>query len=361
MTNLSKKVTPILRVVNGSILTFQCVVRVSSIIANSIIFEFEDSLPEGLSYIEDSEAICYSTDCGSTYTPCDDLIFCCCFDDTDNKLQIILGSPRSPLDPILQSEDYKYIFMKISFKVLVSDISAISSTLINKGEIYGNFWYEDSPGVYDLPPQCITLCDYLIEEYSFMVAGYSINICNNLCCSPIKNLNHSSSLTNYKKFKKDFTAKFLFNALSGDYGDYSSKHFKNTAKYVLNIKPTTGIKFPTEALDLEKINVSTGNQDLTFYTDIEEDDLIITIPHIGSIDTDPNCDTAITCNMSGKPILVTIPYSIDCCITSPCIIEGSIELIDTDSGEILVSLDSFCLCVNTHCSNLIGIGKNVLC
>lgn len=364
MANTLKKVTPTLRIVNNSILTFECAVRVSSIITNSLIFELEDSLPKGLSYIEKSEAISYSTDCGSTYTPCDDLICCCCFDDTDNKLQVILAPPKPLVNPIPQSEDYKYIFMKISFKVIVTDVSALSTPLVNKGEVYGDFWYKDSQGVYDIPPQSIILCDYLIEKYSFMVAGYSINVCNNFCSLPLKAFNNCPSSNNHQKFKEDFTAKFLFNALSGDYGIFdTNNNFTSTCEYTLTIKPTKGIHFPTEPTEFEKIKVSIDNQDIAFNPDIEDNNLLITFLHIGTTNTNPNDNTAITCNMVSKPVLVSIPYSIDCCscITSPYIIEGSIDLIDTVSGKILVSLDNFCLCVNTQCSDLIGIGKNVLC
>lgn len=345
MTNSSRKVIPILRVIDGSILTFECVITVSSIIDNSIIFELEDSLPRGLSYINDSEVISYSTDCGATYISYNDLIYCCCFDTTDNKLQIILASPRPSLNPLPESGYNKYIFVKINFKVIVNSLSTLGSILINTGEIYGNFWYQDAIGVYDLPPKGIILCDYLIEKYSFIVIGYSLNVCD----SCLKNLNYS------KEFEKDFTAIFSFNALSGDYGTFDiNNKFTPTSKYVLTIRPTKGIRFPINLTDLENIEVSIDKISLYFNAQIDDNNLIITIPHVNTITTSND-------NFGCKLITVTIPYEIYHCVPSPYIIKGSIELIDTDNNKILSSLHSFCLCVNTQCSDLIEIRENLLC
>ncbi|MDO4535816.1 MAG: hypothetical protein Q4B63_08420 [Clostridium perfringens] len=363
MPNICKKNTTTLKVVNGSILTFECIANISNDITNSFILQFTDYLSEGAKYIEDFGVIVsYSTDCGGTYNRLEN------FDGPSfdsNELSIIFDQP------IPKSIDYDYTLLKINFKALVTNIDTPNCILVNKSTFSSFSWLPLDPSDFE---KSITSY-YLIKKYDFMLAGYSLNICTNSCNSSLKSISpcsqclNSYSLSEELRFKKDFNATFLFNAISGDYGIYSDNgSFTDTAEYVITINPTTNVTFPTTEEDFKKIKISIANSCLCHGTEIEnifvemdDDSLVITIPHIGTANIITDDNTNLNCSIGGKTILITIPCSINECITSPFFIEGSIQLINTVNGDVLASLDSFCLCVNSRCSTLMAVGKNILC
>lgn len=173
-----------------------------------------------------------------------------------------------------------------------------------------------------------------------------------------------------KDFTEDFKVKYVFNAINEEY---------ENAYYILTIKPSIGIEFPTTEEDLKKIKIHVSLNrlcsdfkdlySLTPDATIDNSNLIITIPY-SKIYKDITED--INCIIIDIYITVTIPYMIDNCImftnkqNFTCI-KGAIDFVTEEtisSGttrKTLASLDNFCSCINFSCPNLIGIGKNLLC
>lgn len=354
MTTTCKQNVSTLKVVDGSIVTFECIAKVPNDIAHTLILEFEYSLPSGLSYIEKEDFVTtsYSVDSGITYNNITPDV--CSF--YNNTLYLILDEPL----PI--STYYEHILIKVNFKVLVKDRSALSSTL-GKGIFYG--YYYHPMVISDISDQSINFDEYTIEKYNFMVTGYSLNIHDNFCCSNLKSsTSYPINCYDYDKLKKIFFASFSFNALNSNYSyDGENDPSKDTAQYTITIKPTAGLKFPTSKEDLEKIKVSIASDFLchgtlikTINAYIDNKNLVIEILHI---DTIVNTDKDCTANNN---ILVSIPYEIGNCTLSPFFIQGSIRLDDIHLGKNLAFLDKFCLYINIESSELTGINQqNLLC
>ena len=365
MADICEKNRTILKVVDGSILTFEYMAKLSSKLAYSTRLMFKNNLPEGLSYLEEFQPIVYySTDYEATYRKFENFSYE--FVPNSNYLNVTLTPP------IPSSVNCEYTFIKVRFKAFINDLDTLNYTLNNEGEFIGE--YEGTENISSCiqgdsdSADNIDLCGYCIKKYAFMVTGYSLNVCNNSCT---ESFNCNSFLENHKEFKEDFIARFLFDTIRGEYGMYittgeGTKTYINTAVYVMTIKPTKGLNFPTTKEDLKKIKVylvmdclnngiEIDYDDLTI--DIDSGNLIIRIPH-NVINDD---DNTISPCMVSKNILVTIPYSINNCFTSPATIKGSIELIDITDNSVLAYLDRFCLYVNTKCSDIIGVGKFILC
>lgn len=326
-----KEATYVSELVDGSIVTFQCIEEIPNDIVSTLLLKFEYSLSEGLGYIEkiNSVTVSYSTDSGNTYN---DLNYDVC-SFYMNTLYLILDKPIS------KSVDYDYILLKIDFKVLVKNINSLSSTL-GKGSFLGYYYHPML--INDIEDENVAFDDFPVEKYNFMVAGHSLNIDYNS-----------------KQSQKTFFASFSFNALASNYGN---DKLIDTAEYIITIKPTNGIKFPTTEEELKKIKASIASscschgpliEDI--YPSIKDGDLIIKIPHKAIYEIDNNC------LINNNDILVSIPYEIYDCTLSPFFIQGSISLMDTSQGKNLASLDNFCLYVNVNNSNIIATGENVLC
>lgn len=228
-----KEATYVSELVDGSIVTFQCIEEIPNDIASTLLLKFEYSLSEGLGYIEkvNSVTASYSTDSGNTYK---DLICDVC-SFYMNTLYLILDKPIS------KSVDYDYILLKIDFKVLVKNINSLSSTL-GKGSFLGYYYHPML--INDIEDENVAFDEFPVEKYNFMVAGHSLNI-----------------YYNPKQSQKTFFASFSFNTLASNYGYYNEEgKFIDKAEYIITIKPTNGIKFPTTEEELKKIKVSIASK-----------------------------------------------------------------------------------------------------
>lgn len=397
MAECKTPVLPTLKVVEDSILTFECIARLSKDVSSNADIthlQFKDEFLDGLKYIGFTLRVFKSTSC----TDCKsyELIAANSYYAADTADPLLIQIPK---DAIFDADAPKDTFIKIRFKVSVDDLSALNCKFTNIGEFST---INRNPGS-DAPtspvsiigsPKNVSLCKSIIEKYDFTVAGYSLNVCDDSCDSCLEAVPCGqcfspcdTSLGIFdENFKQDFTAAFLFPAMNGDYGDIDGLSgtqtgaLESTAEYVLTIKPTPGLDFPTCQTDFDKVKVSIASGCLCHGTEIDgidvttdgDGNLVIKIPHIGTFDdTNYNDDAGTpdnaTCVMGGKAILVTIPYEIDECTKSPLAIRGSAQLIDTkgdddeENDETLASIDNFCLCVNTKCSGLTGISKRIFC
>lgn len=362
MAECKTPATNVIKIIDGSILTFECVAKLSNDRPATMAFlQFKDPLTTGLTFYPAEDdftqvTVSYSTNCG-TYIPFADGDYIPTIDAATQDTPVTFGVDI-PVENIPKSTTSEYTFVKIKFKVQITDVTALNCNLTNTGTFS---MLDNNQAV--LGSAEINLCKSVVEEYDFMVAGYSLNVCGDSCGSCLETVTspcvQSFNSCNNSEFREDFTAAFLFTAMNGDYGD--SDDPTSQANYVITIKSTDGLEFPTREADLEKIKVSIANGCLCHGSEVngvtttaEAGTLKITIPHSGT--------TATGCDMGGKTILVTIPYQIDDCAKSPSTIEGSIQLVTPDTNTpVPASLDNFCLCVNSECSQLMGVRKTLLC
>ncbi|MDO4535815.1 MAG: hypothetical protein Q4B63_08415 [Clostridium perfringens] len=353
----------VVKIVNGSILTFECIAKLSNDRPNTMeTLQFIDELQTGLTFypnITDPDlTVSYSTNCGA-YIPLDPDATPPGYTFTATATDPATLTVNIPEGNIPDSTTSQYTFVKIQFKVQVTDVAALDCNLTNTGTFN---MLDATPAVIGSAE--VNLCRSIVEEYDFMVAGYSLNVCGDSCSSCLEAVTpcgqsfDSCNGSSDNEFSEDFTAAFLFTAMNGDYGDPTDPD--SQANYVITIRPTEGFEFPTTPADLDGIKVSIasgclchGSEIETATATVEGGNLVITIPHNGT--------TATGCDMGGKTILVTIPYQIDDCAESPSTIEGSIQLIAPGSTTPTPSLDNFCLCVNSECSQLMGVRKTILC
>ncbi len=331
-----------LEVLEGSILTFEAVAKLSKHIIGLNRFAFNDYLQTGLeipNHLQTVKAY-FSADNGITYTLFNNPTLLYYLSPFGYYLGVTIASTDIVSYPIL---------IKITFPVKIYDLNKFLTanitsknpkpTLTNTGTFYAQYKNTDIIGkAVDVILDAIP-----IEEYSLKVSGYSINIC------PTTN---------------NFNAKLCFNCINSK---YTGTSINNSVNYILTLKSTNGIYFDS-TITKDDIRISTSccgknNQEIFDFsidtTKLTTDGLIIIIPYKTEADSTTNPPII---NMCGKSILISIPYNIDA--TSSCNlksipIEGSIEF--TDGTNTLAKLNNFIFYVNVDCGNLIGIGKSVLC
>lgn len=316
-----------IQVLEGSTLTFQCTSQISTTTLPAALdtFTFTDKIQDGLTYATTPDVVVeYSTtgnpNSWTAWTITTDYIVTAPV-APDNTLTIDIEEPSVAAAKGANPN----LFVRVTFSVTVDNLTTLGNTLNN----IGVFTMVDAGGAALSRAVPVALEPTTIQEYNLMVGGYSLSVCGDAGTT--------------------FNAKYCFNTLNGGY---------DGANYVLTIKPTTGLGFPT---DLTTITAYTDccspdetNQvpaaNVTSRIDANGN-LVITIPH-----DDEVC---------GSCLAVVIPYTLtDCasCINTATCIEGSIDLTNpNDANNPLASLEQICLCVNFNCGNLIAGSKILLC
>ncbi|MDO4535817.1 MAG: hypothetical protein Q4B63_08425 [Clostridium perfringens] len=363
-----------IQVLKNSILTFQSTVKVSttSLTTDKVCLRFTDILQDGLIFVNShltsivnvgSVEVWYSTDYEAT--PYKQLEILKNYDrnliinyfinlSTDNEL-IVYILP-SGIEIMKQADSLcRSIFIKITFKAQVNNLTTLGKTLDNKGV----FTLVEMPNITSPPIIPISknakvqLSMPYIDHYSPMVLGYSISV--------------------YRP-ASTFNAKLCFNALNGAYGDDTNPGVLVDTCYILTIKPTAGLTFPTPSkkgvATIPKIHIyadcflPNGTNELTALNityKVVQGNLQITIPYTDSVNTNQYI------SLSGKFISVNIPYNINdynLYTNKNTYIEGSIKFINNSNPKdpvTLASLNHFRLCVNFEYPELMGVSEIIFC
>lgn len=329
------------RVLKGSILTFESEVQICNSITSLENLQFTDTLQSGLKVVNNGDATKADVEVlvGTLITVSIEGAI-----TTDINTNIDTLTVDIPKDNL--GNDYP-VTVKVKFQATVDDLDKLLENAddpTNAGKLTntGTFTALDNAGASIGKPATVTLADTNVEEYSPEVSGYSITVC------PSEN-------------DAKFEAKLCLNTICGDYTD---------GKYVLDVTAPDGISFYEDATSTPPAAVESYTGCCCKSTKIEmptspvisadNKTVTITITH-DEVDVALENDTDDSCNNN---ISVYIPCKFDnaasACTNEPLIINGSMKFTD-NADNTLAELKNFALYVNVDCGNLVGVSKTILC
>ena len=322
------------RVLKGSVLTFESEVQICNSITDLARLQFRDILQGGLK-VTNAEVNLTINNTSSTATAT--------ISETNNPEDTItVEIPAANL-----GNDYP-VTVKVKFQATVNDLDALLENAddpTNTGKLTntGTFTALNNTDACIGKPATVTLADTNVEEYSPKVSGYSITVC------PSEN-------------DAKFEAKLCLNTICGEY--------KN-GQYVLTITAPDGITF--YQTDQNKIKAYTGcccTSNPIIINTTQPVPLVdnTKIAIITIKDTEIRKSQKNDINDSFNNISIYVPCKFEnsttTCTKDYLIITGSIEFQDTTNPNIpitLVKLKNFALYINIDHGNVIGIGKTILC
>ena len=323
------------RVLKGSILTFESEVQICNPTTQLNSLQFEDTLQSGLKVVNNGDATKANVDVSVGTFIILSIEGTITTDTNTNVDTLTVDIPKTDLDNTYP------ITVKVKFQATVDDLDKLlenAAKLTNTGI----FTALDDANQAIGKPATVTLADTNVEEYSPEISGYSITVC------PSEN-------------DGKFEAKLCLNTICGDYTD---------GKYVLDITAPDGISFYEDATSTPPAAVESYTGCCCKSTKIEmatppvisadNKTVTITITH-DEVDVALENDTDDSCNNN---ISVYIPCKFDntasACTNEPLIINGSMKFTD-NTDNTLAELKNFGLYVNVDCGNLVGVSKTILC